>query len=287
MKKLLVLILLFVYLNSVGQNSSKEGFTEVNGVELYYKSIGAGEPIVVVHGGPGLDEGYFHPGIDPLSKKYRVITYDQRGSGRSKGTLDTARLSLDQYVEDIEGLRKSLGLKKIHLMGHSFGGLLSLLYATKYPENLQSLILVDAGGAKDSTAMPTTAKTVEARTTQADKDTIARMTAAGYFNTLEGRSKLFPILWKPYVFDKEKIPSISTSINDSFSFIHKHIGKTFATSVLYDKLNERLHLVNMPTLILHGDYDPLPLSTAELTHQILKNSRLEVFKNCGHFPFIE
>ncbi|HZF63816.1 MAG TPA: alpha/beta fold hydrolase [Chitinophagaceae bacterium] len=287
MKKLLFLILLFGYLASIGQHSGKEGFKKVNGVELYYKSMGEGEPIMVVHGGAGLDEGYFHPGIDPLSRKYRVITYDQRGSGRSKGTLDTARLSVDQYVEDIEGLRKSLGLKKIHLMGHSFGGLLSLLYATKYPENLQSLILVGAGGAKDSTTMPKTAKTVEERTTQADKDTVAKMTAAGYFNTWGGRSKLFPILWKPYVYDKEKIRLISTSINDSFLFIHKHVGKTFKTSVLFDKLNERLHLVNMPTLILHGDFDPLPLSTAELTHQLLKNSKLVILKNCGHFPFIE
>lgn len=287
MKKLLILIPLFVYLSSIGQHSGNEGFIQVNGVELYYKSMGEGEPVMVVHGGPGLDESYFHPGIDPLSKKYRVITYDQRGSGRSKGTLDTARLSVDQYVEDIEGLRKSLGLKKIHLLGHSFGGLMSLLYATKYPENLQSLILVGAGCAKDSTTMPKTAKTVEQRTTQADKDTVAKMTAAGYFNTREGRSKLFPILWKPYVYDKEKTRLISTSISDSFSFIMKHIGKTFATSVLYDKLNERLTVVKMPTLILHGDFDPLPLSTAELTHQLVKNSKLVVFKNCGHFPFIE
>ena len=92
----------------------------------------------MVHGGPGLDESYFHPGIDPLSAKYKLISYDQRGSGRSQGTLDTSMLTLDQYVEDIEGLRKSLQIEKMHLMGHSFGGLLSLLYASKYSENLLS-----------------------------------------------------------------------------------------------------------------------------------------------------
>src|SRR5690349_24666370 len=100
MKNLLVLLLLFVRLSGFAQESN-EGLKQVNGIELYYKAIGKGRPLVVVHGGPGLDEGYFHPSLDPLSKKYQLITYDQRGSGRSKGTLDTARLSVDHYVEDI------------------------------------------------------------------------------------------------------------------------------------------------------------------------------------------
>jgi proline iminopeptidase len=270
----------------MGQHSNEEGFKHVNGVELYYKSLGEGEPILVVHGGPGLDEGYLHPGIDPLSKKYRIITYDQRGSGRSKGTLDTSMLTLDQYVEDIEGLRKTLGLKKIHLMGHSFGGLMSLLYACKYPEHLQSLILVGSG-AKDSSLVAKVSKTVDERMTQADKDTVAKMTSAGYFNTMEGRSKLFPILWKPYVYDKEKIKLISTAINDSFLFISNHVRKTIATSSLYDKLNERLILLHIPALIIQGDYDPLPLSAAETNHRVLKGSQLVVLENCGHFPFLE
>jgi proline iminopeptidase len=288
MKKFLILLLLFIHLTSMGQDSAKEGFTQVNGVALYYSSMGEGEPIVVVHGGPGLDGGYFHPGIDPLSKKYRVITYDQRGSGHSKGTLDTARLSIDQYVEDIEGLRQSLGLKKIHLMGHSFGGLLALMYGSKYPEQVRSLILIGSGARGDTSATASSqGKTVEERTTQADKDTAAKMIAAGYFNTLEGRSKLFPILWKPYVYDKEKIRLISTSINDSFSFVNKYVGGSFKNSILFENLDKRLALAHIPTLIIHGDFDPVPMSAAETNHRILKGSRLVILKNCGHFPFIE
>jgi proline iminopeptidase len=288
MKNWLIPFVLFAYLSATGQHPSKEGFIQVNGVELYYKDMGAGQPIVVVHGGPGLDARYLHPSLDPLSKKYRLISYDQRGAGRSKGTLDTLMLTADQYVEDIEGLRQSLGLKKIHLMGHSFGGLLALMYASKYPEHVKSLILIGSGAKGDTSSTASKqGKTVEERTTQADKDTVAKMITVGYFNTFEGRSKLFPILWKPYVYDKEKISLISTSINDSFSFVNKYVGGSFKNSSLWENLDKKLALLHIPTLIIHGDFDPVPLSAAETNHQILKGSRLVIFQNCGHFPFIE
>ena len=287
MKKLFLILLSLISLSSLGQKqNNKEAFKRVNSVDLFYRSMGEGEPIIAVHGGPGLDEGYFHPSLDPLSVKYKLISYDQRGSGRSKGILDTARLTVDQYVEDIEGLRKSLGLKKMHLMGHSFGAFLSLLYASKYPDHLYSIILVGSG-AKDTISFPKQNKTVEERTSKDDTDSINKMVAAGYFNTMEGRSKLFPILWKPYVHNKENASLIKTSICDSFLLVNSHVGKSLGKSALWSNLNERLIQLTIPVLIIHGDYDPVPLSAAETNHRVLKESKIVVLKDCGHFPFIE
>jgi proline iminopeptidase len=282
MKYLLLLIPVFIYLPSVGQHRNVEGLITVNGVKLYCREMGKGEPIVVVHGGPGLDEGYFHPWIDSLSKQYRLITYDQRGTGRSEGTQDTLRLTVDQYIEDLEGLRRTLRVEKMHLMGHSYGGLLSLLYASKYPEHLLSLILIGSG-AKDSTPI----KTGDDRQTAEDKETINKMVAAGYFNTREGRSKLFPLLWKPYVYNKEHAALIETSLCDSFLLVHNHVKETLKKSALYSNLNERLSQLSIPSLILHGDYELVPLAFAETNHKVLKNSQLVILKECGHFPFIE
>lgn len=288
MKKWLIPYFLFACLSATGQHPNKEGFKQVNGVGLYYKDMGAGQPIIAVHGGPGLDAAYFHPGLDPLSKKYRLISYDQRGTGRSKGTLDTLMLTVDQYVEDIEGLRKSFQLKKIHLMGHSFGGLLALMYASKYPEQVMSLILIGSGAKGDTSSTASSqGKIVDERLSQADKDSVAKMISNHFFDTRIGRSKLFPILWKPYVYDKEKVKLISTSINDSFSFVNKYVGRSLGKSDLWSNLNKRLIQLNLPTLIIHGDYDPVPLSAAETNRNILKHSQLVVLKNCGHFPFIE
>jgi proline iminopeptidase len=286
MKKWLIPFVLFAYLSATGQHPNKEGFKQVNGVELYYEDMGAGQPIVVVHGGPGLDAGYFLPGLDLLSKKYRLISYDQRGTGRSKGPLDTLMLTVDQYIEDIEGLRQAFQIEKMHLMGHSFGGLLALLYASKYPDHLYSLILVGSG-AKDTISFPEQNRTVEKRTSKEDTDSINKMVAAGYFNTKEGRSKLFPILWKPYVYNKKYIASIKTSICDSFLLVNSRVGKSLERSNLWSNLNERLIKLKLPALIIHGDYDPVPLSAAETNRNILKRSQLVVLKNCGHFPFIE
>jgi proline iminopeptidase len=85
MKKLFLILLSLISLSSLGQKqNNKEAFKRVNSVDLFYRSMGEGEPIIAVHGGPGLDEGYFHPSLDPLSVKYKLISYDQRGSGRSK-----------------------------------------------------------------------------------------------------------------------------------------------------------------------------------------------------------
>lgn len=286
MKQWLIPFILFAYLSATGQRPNKEGFKQVNGAELYYRDMGSGEPIVLVHGGPGLDAGYFHPGVDSLSKKYRLISYDQRSTGRSKGPLDTTLLTVDQYIEDIEALRQALQIEKMHLMGHSFGGLLVLLYASKYPDHLYSLILVGSG-AKNTISFPKQNKTVEERTSKEDKDSINKMVAAGYFNTKEGRSKLFPILWKPYVYNKGNAGLIETSICDSFLLVNSHVGKSLRKAALWSNLNDHLMQLTIPALIIHGDYDPVPLSAAQTNHTFLKHSQVVVLKNCGHFPFTE
>ena len=286
MKNLLYIIFYLLYFPLVGQDLAEEGYKQVNGVELYYRAIGKGDPVIVLPGGPGLDISYLQPGLDPLSKRYRLITYDSRSTGKSKGILDTLKLTADQFVEDLEGFRQSMGLKKIHLMGHSYGGLLAMIYATKYPDHLYSLTLINSGAA-DISFWHTQSKTADERLSSKDKEAVKKMMAAGYQDTNAERIELFNILWKPYFFDQNKIKLMNNAVGDNTFLVQKHVSNSTKGYLLYENLYQNLTLLSIPTLIIHGDYDPVPLEAAQKNHHAIRGSELVVLNNSGHFPFIE
>src|ERR1700719_3778993 len=103
--------------------------------------VGHGQPLLIVHGGPGASHDYFLPYLLPLAHHNKVVFIDERGSGKSQKLQDPSGYTVENMVEDVEGVRRSLGLGKITLMGHSFGGVLAQGYALKYQSNLSHLIL--------------------------------------------------------------------------------------------------------------------------------------------------
>lgn len=119
----------------------QEGFVDANDVMIYYKMIGKGAPLMIVHGGPGASHDYFLPYLLPLARKNRLIFIDERGSGRSGKLDDPTGYTVENMVADVEVVRVALGLGKISLLGHSYGGALAQAYALKYQNNLTHLIL--------------------------------------------------------------------------------------------------------------------------------------------------
>ena len=100
----------------------QEGFVDAHGVLIYYKSIGRGAPLMVVHGGPGASHDYFLPYLLSLARTNRVVFIDERGSGRSEKLADVKQYTVEAMVEDAEAVRQALGLGKMSLLGHSYGG---------------------------------------------------------------------------------------------------------------------------------------------------------------------
>ena len=90
MKRFVILFLLisFISCDSTPEFSFEEGLKNINDTKLYFKVIGDGEPLLVIHGGPGLSHDYLFEGLKPLAQNFKVIFYDQRASGRSDMTLD-------------------------------------------------------------------------------------------------------------------------------------------------------------------------------------------------------
>jgi proline-specific peptidase len=159
--------------------AQQEGFVDANGVMIYYKILGHGEPLMIVHGGPGASHDYFLPYLLPLARRHKLIFIDERGSGRSQKLEDPAGYTIQNMVEDVESVRQALGLGKINVLGHSYGGALAQAYALKYQSNLSHLIL---GSTWSSTkAMNEVFVRMKQNMSPELRDRIAKLEAAGLF----------------------------------------------------------------------------------------------------------
>ena len=126
-------------------------YANVNGVKLFFDVEGKQyvpdgpvmkkKPVcMVLHGGPGGNHYHYLPGFSPLSEDMQLIYVDHRGCGLS-GPCDVTTCTMEQNADDVEALRQYLGLDKVIICGHSYGGMVAQAYALKYPESMCGLIL--------------------------------------------------------------------------------------------------------------------------------------------------
>lgn len=122
-----------------------ECYIKLNGLNIFVRILGEGEPIIFLHGGPGGTHEFFLPYVEPLSQNFRLVLYDQIGCGKSEKDKEN-KYSISSEVENLELLRKALGLEKISILGESWGSILALSYTAKYSSNINKLILTAAIG---------------------------------------------------------------------------------------------------------------------------------------------
>lgn len=117
-----------------------KGMIASRGSRLSFAGIGnAAETVILLHGGPGMPDYLEEDVARILVPGYRVIRYDQRGSGDS--VCRNGRFGLEDHVTDLESILKACGCEKVHLFGHSWGGLLAQLYAAGHPGRIKRLFL--------------------------------------------------------------------------------------------------------------------------------------------------
>lgn len=112
----------------------------VRDVSLFVRIMGRGDPIVLMHGGPGLDYTTLSS-LEALADQFTLIFYDHRANGRSTGSADT--MTWENLTADADALRQSLGFDRWTVLGHSFGGQVALEYALRYPASVSQLLLFD------------------------------------------------------------------------------------------------------------------------------------------------
>lgn len=266
----------------------EEGSRYVNGVELYYKILGQGEPVMILHGGPGLDHTYLLPQMAQLARDYQLIFYDQRATGRSSGNPDAASITIDNFVEDLEGLRQTLNLDKMNLMGHSWGGLLAMFYAIRYPNNLNSLILVGSAGASWE-FRPAFSSNLQRRMTETDRLTLHALEVSEGFRkrTPETMNAFFKALFRPYFHDRRLSDQLTIQLNERTAKNNLAVNSLMWSQLGNYDIHAELSTLDLPTLIIHGDSDPVPIEFARQIHESIADSEFILLENSGHFPYIE
>ena len=139
-------LLFFLTVTTYSQNfpdSQTDGrYYEVNGAKIWTVSFGNGDPLFFIAGGPG-GTHYGLRRFDSLATTNTLVYFDGFGRGKSDTAINVTEYTLERDVEDLEGLRKSMGFAKINILGHSYGGVVAQAYAIKYPENVSHLILAN------------------------------------------------------------------------------------------------------------------------------------------------
>jgi proline iminopeptidase len=139
--KIIICSLLILFSLQARSQDNIYRFVTSDGVSLYLRTAGSGEPCLFIHGGPGNTSYYFEPlpAAKMLEKEFRMVYYDGRGGGRSASAMDS-NYSIKRMEQDIEEIRNFLHIKKWSVIGHSFGGLIMTAYAKDYPEFIHSLV---------------------------------------------------------------------------------------------------------------------------------------------------
>lgn len=253
--------------------------------KIYYEvtGTGSGTPLLVVNGGPGFDHTYLHIATawDTLAKNRRVIFYDQRGDGRSDPLKPGQSCTLADQIADLEALRAHLGFDKIDLLGHSWGGYLSMAYAARHPEHIAHLLIVDS-------AAPRWADTLflfdqifpeisERRAGYAFGDEMGDK-AASDASIHDYLTMLFYSQEKRDAFVAQMAPGA----------YHKEVFQAVIHDLPRFDLNPELHKFKFPVIVITGRYDinVAPL-VAYRIHKAIPGSRFVVFERSGHIPYYE
>jgi pimeloyl-ACP methyl ester carboxylesterase len=223
----------------------------INDIEMYYETEGAGDPLLLLHGGTGCHEDWAHAGLDLFAREYTLIKPDARGHGRTTNPQKT--ITHRQCAMDALALLDHLGIGKCRAIGLSMGGNILLHMATLQPERIEAMVTVSA-----AMYFPEQVRAIIRQIPAADKQTPAAWEA------MRKRHKLgdgqIAALW-----------NWTREMKDS-----------------YDDMNftpPSLSRIKASTLIVYGDRDPLfPVEMAMALYRAIPRSELWVVPNGGHGP---
>ena len=264
---------------------------EVDGYKVVAYSFGSGsETVFCLNGGPGLPCDYLREAHSCLiDEGYRVVAFDQLGTGASDRPTDKGLWTIGRYVEETEKVRQALGLGKVHMLGHSWGGWLAIDYALTYPENLQTLILEDTVA-----DMPHLISELERLRSALGPETVAMMQkheAQGTYNHPEYLAAITILNYRHVCRLPEWPAPVRRSLDDWNMGPYETIQGP--NEFLYignlkdwNRIPDLQHLT-MPVLITTGEHDELTPACALRMKLALRDAELKVFANASHMPFYE
>lgn len=263
----------------------------IRGVSLSVQVMGQGYPLVLMHGGPGLDYTTLLP-LQPLADQFTLIVYDHRCNGRSEGA-EVSTMTWENLTADADALRQTLGFDEWAVLGHSFGGNVALEYALRYPSRLSRLILMDTGGEQwwvNQNAPELLAK----RGYGADAVQAARRFYNGQLTTSEFLPTIMKFIsaysYHPSLLYHPTVLRLAMRVGLGPPMKMRPEALIFGYNCLLKDwtVMDRLSEIRVRTLVLAGRQDFLfPPEHQAILADRLPNAQLEIIECAGHNPQME
>ncbi len=271
----------------------KEGHIQFQNFKTFYKIFGKPTtnkvPLLVLHGGPGSGHNYLLPLAELAEKGQQIVFYDQLGCGESSASEDRHDWSINLFIAELNELRIQLGLEKINLLGHSWGGMLAIEYILSKPSGINKLVL-----SSSMISIPLYQREVDKLKQKLPNFTgsiLEKHEKAGSTDSRE-YEEAYDVYMKHHLFRGEEFPKEYTNSNRAKGqSVYKKMwgaSEAFADGDLknWNRIDD-LAEIDTPTLIVSGQYDELTPWQAALTRDKIPNSQLKIFTNASHLAPVE
>jgi proline iminopeptidase len=240
-------------------------------------------PLVCVNGGLLFDHNLLWPALAPLAERRQLILYDQRGRGRSQVPPATHAARIEHDAGDLPAIREAIGLSQWDMLGHSWGGGLAMLATERDRTGVRRLVLVDSVGPVGNwqinllrDALPRLGPGDRAILEHIDQQALLAPDPAVH----SAYSRAMHAAWFADASLAGLFPAPRSESRTGAAVASRLRGEGYDWTSL-------LRAVSVPTLVIHGDRDLLPVSVAREIVATLGNARLEIIPETGHMPFWE
>lgn len=269
----------------------REGMVSVPGGNVWYRIIGSGPgiPLLLLHGGPGAGHDYLEP-LAALCDERPVVFYDQLGCGRSDIPDDDSLWEIDRFVRELDAVRESLGLDRVHLYGQSWGGFLAIEYLVGHPQGVVSAVLANTASSSEGFARE--ARRLVAGLPEETRAAIERCEASGDFEAPEYQTATFEFYRQHVcrVFPWPE-PAVRTMANLAISPTYAHMWGpsefTMTGTLAGWNRSADLGKIDVPALIVCGEYDEAAPPLAKELHSGIPGSELAIVEDASHLTHIE
>jgi proline iminopeptidase len=270
--------------------------TTSDSARLYYRIIGhAADTIIAIHGGPGMDHESIFGDFKVLAEHHTVIFYDQRGGGKSTLPADTMTLVAKRQVQDLDELRKHFGLARVTLVAHSYGPLLAASYAIAHPDNVKRMVFFGPVPPRRGDFWQRYAKNLNARldsTQRAQMMKASRMMTSPTGNTRQGCRDYWAIATRPRLAEPDRtLPLLKSDLcaTDPAGIRYGNVTGNHVIMNSYGDwdLRAQLRTLQIPTLIVHGEEETIPMDLVEEWVTSLPQARLFKVPRAAHFTYAE
>lgn len=253
----------------------------IRDVSLFVKVMGQGYPLLIMHGGPGLDHTTLLS-LQPCAEQFTLIFYDHRCNGRSE-CADVTSMTWENLTADADALRQVLGFEKWAVLGHSFGGNVALEYALRYPQRVSHLLLMDTCG--DTSWVQRNAPEILAR--RGYRPAAVQAARRFYNGQIEPDQFMRTALkfQKAFFYRWSILTLVHNLLSGGLRMKFQPEAQIFAFGQLLPgwTVMDRLGEIEVPTLVLAGRHDfQFPPEHQAILADRLPNARLVLIERAGH-----